>query len=720
MTPNSGRDGTGEEVRHRLDAERRTVAADVLPGRTRIRDAKRPYCLGTVAYVGEVAGYDGLYWGIVWDDPTRGRHDGSVADPATGFLRRYFQTPRNQPTAGSFVRPALVDAGRGLTRSVILERYRNCKRQDKNKSVLRLGSGNDGEQEEDQHLLEDEKQEQHVVSTVMGKTKPIVMVGTEKILRQQRWDKLDHMSLRWMGLCGVAAASGGEEFRDVRHLSHLDLAGNLFSDWTVLPQLLEAFPNLTRLSLAKNRMDDDTAVAIGWATANTGGSGSNSRTGRYPNLTHLNLRDCGIGSFSTIAVIARILPNLRELCCAYSQIVSDVVEATAPPRETLLSNLRSLDVTSCGFGTPMQLVALAAHCPGLESLSLNDNPLSSCPTSECWPHLRELQLDGTQFRDWESLRPLLELRHLEGLRFSCPLAAAGEGRTSNNSNAARMHWIAAVPSLRRYQSSSVTDRKEGEQQYVLKVAALSSKLQNESAAEGLLVPEDERYRELMETYADLVERRRAANDATGGSAGGGDGGDLLFLSMVTVTIRSFCASSCTMPPLVRKLPLRLTVGRLKALCARHFDLDADLQHLQWRSSSDRGAFPVDLLQGGDGYDDDDDESATLQDCGLVDGAEILVKERELHPSPSSSSSRQQLQQRRRDDKATLLRRIREQEEERFDLDRRKAAAAGAGGGVGIGGGTATIGIARTTESIAPTPVTDATPGADRRSGDDGQ
>uniref|UniRef100_A0A1A9WDV0 CAP-Gly domain-containing protein n=1 Tax=Glossina brevipalpis TaxID=37001 RepID=A0A1A9WDV0_9MUSC len=33
---------------------------------------------GTVRYVGEVSGYKGTWLGIEWDDPRRGKHNGTV------------------------------------------------------------------------------------------------------------------------------------------------------------------------------------------------------------------------------------------------------------------------------------------------------------------------------------------------------------------------------------------------------------------------------------------------------------------------------------------------------------------------------------------------------------------------------------------------------------------------------------------------------------------
>ena len=71
----------------------------------------------TVRYVGPVNGQKGTWVGLEWDDPSRGKHDGS-----TGGVQ-YFTCIRG-PTAGSFVRIEKVHPGVSLIEAVRL-RYTN-------------------------------------------------------------------------------------------------------------------------------------------------------------------------------------------------------------------------------------------------------------------------------------------------------------------------------------------------------------------------------------------------------------------------------------------------------------------------------------------------------------------------------------------------------------------------------------------------------------------
>ena len=72
--------------------------------RVETRDGAR----ATVRYVGPVVGQDGEWVGVEWDDPTRGKHDGSYGGT------RYFEcaaNPADGATPASFVRPLKIRPG---------------------------------------------------------------------------------------------------------------------------------------------------------------------------------------------------------------------------------------------------------------------------------------------------------------------------------------------------------------------------------------------------------------------------------------------------------------------------------------------------------------------------------------------------------------------------------------------------------------------------------
>jgi hypothetical protein len=85
------------------------------------------------------------------------------------------------------------------------------------------------------------------------------------------------------------------------------------------------------------------------------------------------------------------------------------------------------------------------------------------------------------------------------------------------------------------------------------------------------------------------------------------------------------AQSCEQPPLVRRLPVTLTIGKVKAMLARHFGLDVDLQALSYTimSSSPSDSRKQTMDQGPPTPLEDDDD-VTL--AGLPDGCTVYVHE----------------------------------------------------------------------------------------------
>lgn len=78
----------------------------------------------TVRYVGPVVGQKGVWVGVEWDDPSRGKHDGSTGG------NKYFDC-RSGPTAGSFIRAEKVPVGTSLIDALRI-RYTNQRAEGQN------------------------------------------------------------------------------------------------------------------------------------------------------------------------------------------------------------------------------------------------------------------------------------------------------------------------------------------------------------------------------------------------------------------------------------------------------------------------------------------------------------------------------------------------------------------------------------------------------------
>ena len=98
-------------------AARPDVNAVVIGQRVALKEAEgRIHPAGTVRYVGEVDGHKGVWVGIEWDNPSRGRHDGEVQG------KRYFRCSVEGENSASFVRPQKLQHGVTLY-DALMEQY---------------------------------------------------------------------------------------------------------------------------------------------------------------------------------------------------------------------------------------------------------------------------------------------------------------------------------------------------------------------------------------------------------------------------------------------------------------------------------------------------------------------------------------------------------------------------------------------------------------------
>jgi tubulin-specific chaperone E len=181
------------------DTERK--ADRIRLGKTRVRDASG--FTGTVEYVGPVASAKNstvLYAGIIWDDESRGIHDGSVLCRKTKQMIRHFQAPH--PTAGSFIRLTSLDVGTIWTPSMtVRERYVALD------SIERVAPNN---------FFPD-----HTACTSSGKDdKVIEFIGELKIRSQQQVQDLTQISMRRSGINSMDTKL---DWTPLKHVLELDM-----------------------------------------------------------------------------------------------------------------------------------------------------------------------------------------------------------------------------------------------------------------------------------------------------------------------------------------------------------------------------------------------------------------------------------------------------------------------------------------------------------------
>jgi Ubiquitin-like domain len=465
------------------------------------------------------------------------------------------------------------------------------------------------------------------------------------------------------------------------------------SDWSSVWQLVEGLPLLERLSVASNHLGDIKSVNVN--------DDADDTLSKYPPrhvlLQHLNLHDVRIQSLATIFVLGRALPNLRELILAHngvplrlptedhlsseslsSESCANMIPSYSPMAlndlvlelaETL-PNLVYLDCSQChGFQRSYsdesavlafdanEMVTAWSQLPQLQSLSLDDNvqlttwaTLDTDVTTVTYPVLEQLQVAGTGLSNWATISAWHEtLPRLQRLRWgSCPLSNAASTAVG------RRRLLYLLPRLTLLNGSVVTEleRRDAARQYYQRPWTNVDKSNDDASGNDLFRVQDEYwagvYPELVARASSLDSRRGQSPTSTvDGAPSHAD------FEVVNVTIRSFAASSCTLPPLIRRLPSHLTIGKLKALCARQFGLDIDLQELRFRRHESDA-----ILEPMDGDDN------TLHDYGVPDGASIVMMELDLAALALQEQRAAQ----------SLEERTRQQERERDEFSERQKLA----------------------------------------------
>ncbi len=598
-----------------------SIANSLVVDQTRIQDSDG--FVATVRYVGPVASAKNskeIYAGVEWDDETRGKHDGSVICRRTNEIVRHFNikntTSSSSSHAGSFLRLNKIDTGVDLDLKLIQSRY----------------------VDHDAPLVAPNNLLPYSARTSSGREKPIEFLGEMNVRKRQQVGDLNDISLRGMGISRIVSseASRKEMVDTFGHTKEVDLAGNLFSDWKVLFDIVEIFPSLEWMSFASNKIHDlPTTMTF--------------KEGQWSNLKVLNVKNADIRSFQTILKLEKLCPNLEELCVAYNDL-SDMNAVQAiddhEPSAALggwFQQLKLLDLSSCNISSWKDQVRRFRNLPKLETLVLDDNYITSIVVSKLeaeteFVSVKNIQIAGSSINQWDGIESLANLSNLKSLRFrKSPLTdTIGTGE-------ARSGTIARVPQIEYLNASQISEKErlEAERRYVstasrelLKITSKMSLENKESGARKndiggdgcavassssvlseteIVVSEEQdlfhkkypRFEELMAKHKDTMMAATQSSSSFNSTISN---------NAINVTIRSMAVESCTHEPLQKRLPSSMKVERLKIMCSRAFGLDIELQILHFREEGD--AFPTEL----------DDDDNTIGYYGVSDGAEILMNE----------------------------------------------------------------------------------------------
>ncbi|KAG9484057.1 hypothetical protein GDO78_009778 [Eleutherodactylus coqui] len=216
----------------------------------------------TVRYVGEVPPTPGIWLGVEWYNPLRGKHDGSYE----GSI--YFTC--SHPTGGSFIRPKKANFGVSFLTAV----------------TKRYGPGCDWNE-----------------AMVIGK-KTVELVGFESVQeKQSQLNALLDISIRECMVGDVGQK--GELKTNCPNISTLNLSKNLLSSWENVADIALQLEKLKTLDLSENKLSLP--------------SNPSSLASSFTNLVVLSLNRTGI-IWNEVLQSAVMWPALEELHLASNNI----------------------------------------------------------------------------------------------------------------------------------------------------------------------------------------------------------------------------------------------------------------------------------------------------------------------------------------------------------------------------------------------------------------
>ncbi|ETO14525.1 hypothetical protein RFI_22840 [Reticulomyxa filosa] len=581
---------------------------------------------GIIRYVGPVATSqkaDAVWFGIEWEAQNRGKHDGSVVT-SDGQVQmqnttvRYYTCPPNQ---GSFIKPPKAKFGRDLL-NVIKDRFALDVKYDIYIILYSL------------YLFIYDLKEQNLIEE--SSNYKYQFVGWDKSIRKahqlenKRQIYVDQHDTAYIDL------STCEEIKQqMPCVEVLDLRRNYLCSWSTLHGF-KAFESLIELNLSNNALNvlyfrehlSKSKGKIEECKANLFKPFENA----FPLLQRLFLNDtCSPiereQTFSTTwwvvyhLALYKCLPQLREL-----QLCSNRLSHFSLPL-----NLH------CENGEEKLFEPSSEHIaqlfPWLQTLNISDNPISDWKimpnTFGDLPLLTKLlcsyaffdrifyvnnkfeKLEVFWIRSnkinsleiFDELNKFPNLKHL--LIIENPLSK------EISELAIRDFAIAKMAKLTVCNSSGITDkeRKDAEIYYLKWIknqwedmhtntnATEEEKKVNDTNENDEIEKKFSRFKELQKKWGEPKLKKTTKQN----------------IDTVSVTIRSMDPKSITSQPLEKNLPLSITVGQLKMLCKRSFQLGTMYQQLMLRNSGDM--FPVSLS----------DDMQTLKYYGIKDGAEILMQ-----------------------------------------------------------------------------------------------
>ncbi|KAK2817580.1 hypothetical protein Q5P01_025771 [Channa striata] len=320
----------------------------------------------TVRYVGSVPPTTGLWLGVEWDDPDRGKHDGSHGGV------QYFTC--RHPKGGSFVRPAKASFGVDYL-TAVRQKY-----------------------EIDTEEVLSEKISISSKNLEWGRIKKRSFDGLPSVL-------LSHCEVNGPG-------ADGEIRRTTPNIQWLDLSGTLLSCWGDVAAIAQQLDVLKGLQLSSNRLRLPADPSAHFQS--------------FCCLKVLALNSCDL-TWTQILHCAPMWPQLEDLSVEANSIteLQRPVEVLQSLKSLSLSNNPLLQQSVLSLSALPRLENLNLSRTGLSHIQFDDVAPGS--RTSMFPALKKLDVEHNNITEWCVVDELAKLPSL--VQFSClgNQLASGDG-----------------------------------------------------------------------------------------------------------------------------------------------------------------------------------------------------------------------------------------------------------------------------------------------------
>ncbi|KLO19152.1 RNI-like protein [Schizopora paradoxa] len=336
---------------------------------------------GTIRFAGQVQGTQGIWLGVEWDDPSRGKHDGAKDGV------QYFSCL--VPGSGSFIRPSQSISYGCTFLEALSSKYIELLHGEKQKESVVLGSSNG--------IIE------------------VEAVGLDKVR-----SKLSNLQkLREVSLDGENIAvcdPPGSISKISPNIRGLNLSKNLIASWDMVAFIASELPKLEVLDLSLNRFArlQNSAATF---------------TSSFANLRELRINQTLI-SWPEVITLVSAMSNLRYLEIGYNRLRqlqgSSVVKNNNTQSVSGATNLQTVNFDGNELEEWNDAAMSLTIFPSVERVILTANPIRTIAPPRTTPpvdfseNVKHIGLQDTlvtQWRDLDALAvwfPKLQTLHLSG------------------------------------------------------------------------------------------------------------------------------------------------------------------------------------------------------------------------------------------------------------------------------------------------------------------